>query len=164
MLTVTVTGTPAPQGSKRGFYNAKAGRVQMVESSNKVKPWRQDVKAAALNTIATTGHQQLLGPVAVDVTFYLPRPAGHYGTGRNAHQIKPSAPRWPHRKPDVDKLLRSTLDALGEAGVWRDDSQVVDVHAAKAYADGRPPGAHITVHPLDAEPAPATVVVEEAMF
>ena len=166
MLTIHVTGTPAPQGSKRGFYNPKIGRVQMVESSSKVKPWRQDVKAAALNTIATVDHQQLLGPVAVDVVFYLPRPAGHYGTGRNAHQIKGSSPRWPHRKPDVDKLQRSTLDALGEAGVWRDDAQVVDVHASKAYADGRPPGADITIRSLDAEPAAPAVPVggQEAMF
>ena len=48
-------------------------------------------------------------------------------------------------KPDIDKLQRSTLDALGEAGVWRDDSQVVDIRAWKSYADNETPGAVITV-------------------
>ena len=48
-------------------------------------------------------------------------------------------------KPDIDKLLRSTLDALGEAGLWADDSQVVHVQSSKDYADDRPPGALIKV-------------------
>ena len=38
----TVNGLPAPQGSHK-----HVGGGRMVESSKKVKPWRQDVKAAA---------------------------------------------------------------------------------------------------------------------
>lgn len=148
-LHLTVIGTPAPQGSKRGFYNQRIGRVQMVESSKKVAPWRQDVKAAALNQIAETNWTHLVGAVGLTIAFYLPRPAGHFRTGKNAHLLRDAAPAYPGKKPDLDKLLRSTLDALGEAGVWRDDAQVVDVHAYKLYADARPPGARITISDLD---------------
>ena len=41
-LTIVAYGQPAPQGSKR-----HVGKGVMVESSKKLRPWRQDVKAAA---------------------------------------------------------------------------------------------------------------------
>lgn len=142
-LTINVLGTPAPQGSKR-----HVGNGIMIESSAKVKPWRQDVKHAALAELE--GQQAtpvFAGPVFVSVRFYLARPKGHYRTGRNAELVRDSAPSLPVTKPDLDKLLRSTLDALGEAGVWRDDSQVTSVEASKVFAGRRPPGAYIYVSP-----------------
>ena len=140
-LTVHVAGLPAPQGSKR-----HVGNGVMVESSKRVKPWRQDVKYAALTALDGTAPMFDRGtPVHVVITFFLPRPAGHYRTGANAHLLRDAAPAYPATKPDLDKLLRSTLDALGEAGCWHDDSQVVDVGMGKRYADGRPAGARITI-------------------
>lgn len=56
------------------------------------------------------------------VTFHLPRPKGHYRTGANAHLLRDSAPEQPSVKPDLDKLVRSTMDGLSEAGVWHDDA------------------------------------------
>ena len=46
MITITVYGMPGPQGSKR-FVGTRGGRGVMVESSAKVKPWREAVKHAA---------------------------------------------------------------------------------------------------------------------
>lgn len=116
-LVITVHGTPAPQGSKR-----HVGRGVMVESSQLVKPWREAVKHALL-LVPTS--QRIDGPVAVEVTFTLKKPA--------------SAPKtrvtWPQRRPDLDKLLRSTFDALSDADVWGDDSQVVEVTARKVFPD-----------------------------
>ena len=54
--------------------------------------------------------------------------------------------------PDLDKLLRSTFDAITTAGVWRDDAQVVVVSASKSYADTFPPGALITLEATRARP------------
>jgi Holliday junction resolvase RusA-like endonuclease len=136
-MRIVVHGIPAPQGSKR-----HVGGGRMIESSAKVKPWREAVKWAALERCDLPF---LVGPVRVLVEFYLPRPMGHYGTGRNEGEVKASAPTRPHRKPDLDKLIRSTLDGLGESGVWGDDSQVVYIEACKWYADERPPGALIEV-------------------
>ena len=88
-------------------------------------------------------------PRSFPSTFRLPRPKGHYGTGRNAGLLKPSAPWYPAGRPDLDKLLRSTLDALGEAGIWGDDAQVVTIAASKHYtSDYEPPGATIRVATL----------------
>lgn len=141
VIRFRVYGTPAPQGSKR-----HVGNGVMVESSKRVKPWRQDVKEAALNAIEYL--LPLDGPLDIHVTFLLKRPASHFRTGKNAHLLRDAAPLWPAKKPDIDKLLRSTLDALGEAGLWRDDAQVVRVVAVKDYADSEPPGARIQVAPM----------------
>ena len=139
-----VIGTPAPQGSKRGFVNKATGKVSMVESSSeRVRSWREDVRAAALAAVDGTG--LLTGPVRVTVVFRLARPKGHYGTGRNAATLKASAPRYPAGKPDLDKLERATLDAL-TGTVIADDCQVVELHTAKRYAVvGARPGAYIIV-------------------
>lgn len=151
MVAFSVFGIPGPQGSKKAIPLSKGkgaarvytGKVSMVESSAKVKPWRSDVRIAAL----ANGAESIEGAVTVSITFYLPRPEGHYGTGRNAGTLKPSAPLYPAVKPDVDKLVRSTLDALTSAGVYTDDARVVDLHTGKRYADHRAPGAYIQVMP-----------------
>ena len=152
-LIITVIGMPAPQGSKRGIVNRGSGRVSMVESSKKVAPWREAVKQAAAR------HPDIFtGPLSVEVTFTLPRPASHYRTGKHAHLLRDAAPVWPHRKPDVDKLLRATLDALTDAGIWTDDALAVEATGRKTYPDVGidsldRPGAIIRITPLVAEVA-----------
>lgn len=128
-LTFEVIGTPAPQGSKR-----HVGNGIMVESSAKVKPWRHDVALAATAAAEGTGWTAPDGPLSIRVRFLLRRPTGHYGTGKNADRLRASAPLWPGVKPDLDKLVRSTLDALTTSGVIGDDSRVVRLTASKDYA------------------------------
>lgn len=146
-LYVEVDGLPAPQGSKRAYV--VGGRARLAESSSKVKPWRADVRTAAIAALeAADRTEHLPGPLRVIVTFVLPRPRYHFGTGANAHLLKPKAPHLVDKRPDLDKLLRSTLDGLGEAGVWHDDAQVAVVLATKRYARQRP-GAQIVIDQLD---------------
>lgn len=154
-LEFRVYGTPAPQGSKTGraIYRGKGankkftGKVAMVESSSKVKPWREAVAAAANAAIRYEPEfVQLTGPVAVRIEFVLERLKSHYGTGRNANILKTSAPLFQCVPPDVDKLVRATFDALTTAGVWLDDGQAAHVSAFKVY--GNQPGAHITLKTL----------------
>ena len=136
-----VTGIPGAQGSKK-----HVGNGVMVESSAKVRPWRQDVVAAALVELGRVlGRPAFMGPVGVDLTFRFTRPKSHYGTGRNAGVLKDSAPKFPTSRAlgDADKLARSTLDALVTAGVLADDSLVVDLNVRKRYSDT--PGARIQV-------------------
>jgi Holliday junction resolvase RusA-like endonuclease len=155
---IVVRGHPAPQGSKR-----HVGNGVMIESSKHVRPWREAVKAAALDVITTYPDYAHLGPgypldgplVAI-VFFTFARPKNHYRTGRNAHLLRDDAPPGPIGKPDLSKLLRSTEDALTDAGVWHDDARVIAYKSlAKVYAapDAGPyildsPGAVIEVWPL----------------
>lgn len=144
-LVIDVYGIPAPQGSKRAVAHNKTGRIVLMESSKKVKPWRETVKWAVRDALGA--REPFTGPVSVTAVFYLPRPKNHYGTGRNAGTVKESAPRYPATQPDVDKLARSTLDGCGEGGVWRDDAQVTALHVLKRYASR--PGARIIIGPDD---------------
>lgn len=152
-LEITVTGTPAPQGSHKAFV--VNGHARIVDDSKRTKPWRQDVKTAALEAVGTRPPME--GPVEVTIAFSMPRPRYHFGTGRNASVLKPTAPTYVEKKPDIDKLTRSTLDALTEARVFKDDAQVAALNVVKGYAtDPQKPGAHITVTPLlDAVPTGA---------
>lgn len=115
---IVVYGSPAPQGSKafKGTFVGKDGRTHgiMAESSKKVKPWREDVKAAAL--LARDGRPPLDGALIVRMVFTLPKPASSPKSRRS----------WPMRKPDVSKLARSTEDALTDAGIWADDARIVE--------------------------------------
>ena len=72
-------------------------------------------------------------PLRCDLTFYLQRPAGHYGSGKNAGLIRASAPTRPTGKPDRDNLDKAVCDAITAAGVWHDDSQVTDGRIRKRY-------------------------------
>jgi Holliday junction resolvase RusA-like endonuclease len=58
--------------------------------------------------------------VSLRVIFFMP-------SGKN--------PNCPHiAVPDIDNLLKSTMDALTEAGAWKDDCQVCQVTAEKRHA------------------------------
>lgn len=140
MATLDVYGVPGPQGSKR-----HVGRGRMVESSQKVKPWR----AAVVEACEADLDGPVRGPVVVTITFYFARPRSHYGTGRNAARLRPTAPPFPtsRRHGDVDKLERATLDALVWAGAIDDDAMVVDLHAQKRYGHPAEEGALIEICP-----------------
>lgn len=148
VFDIHVVGLPAPQGSKKGFI--AGGRAVVVDDNKpRLRTWRQDVKEAALGAQELHTFPEpwtpMAGPLELDVTFLMPRPKHHYRTGRNAHLLRDAAPPRPAGKPDVDKLLRSTLDALTAAGLYRDDSQVVTLTGRKVYTTGHP-GAVISIY------------------
>ncbi len=138
MIRFVVYGLPGPQGSKKFMGLAKSGRGILVESSAKVKPWREDVRAACLAALAEGVHRSIVDdtaplypldcPLRVRMIFTLPKPA--------------SAPKrrqtWPMRTPDLSKLVRSTEDAITSAGLWKDDARVVECFAAKRYPNEGP--------------------------
>jgi Holliday junction resolvase RusA-like endonuclease len=129
-ITFSVLGQPVPQGSKRGF--ARGGKVVMLEMGKNLQPWRQEIAVVASQHMGS--ESPWLGPIRVKLTFFIPRPKGHYGTGRNATTLKASAPRFPISSPDLDKLTRAVLDAL--TGIaYRDDAQVHSLDTMKLYAD-----------------------------
>ena len=121
-ISIMVYGDPAPQGSKTYL-----GKGVLVESSKRVKPWRQAVKFAALEVLRRADFYEDVAfdcPVKVSIRFYLHKP-----------KSAPKKRYYPDRKPDLDKLIRSTLDALKEAGCYKDDSRVVKIEADKCYAE-----------------------------
>lgn len=134
-------GQPQPAGSKRAFRNPRSGRILVTDDNKRSKPWQAIVASAGAEQM---GAEFLISipSLEVDLDFIVPRPKGHYGTGRNAALLKPSAPAFPAVKPDVLKLARSVEDALTGV-VWRDDAQIVTERLTKRY--GSPAGVRVTV-------------------
>lgn len=126
-IVIRVIGSPAPQGSKRFVGHAKSGRGILIESSKAVKPWRQDVKYAAVKAMSRPDHMpdkaMLRGAIDVEMVFTIAKPKSAPKTRKT----------WPDRKPDLSKLVRSTEDALTDAGVWEDDARIVRCLASKVF-------------------------------
>jgi Holliday junction resolvase RusA-like endonuclease len=122
-------GRPAPQGSKQ-----LGGAGQLLEQSPYLAAWRRAVKIAAYEEYQRRGlgreHLPVFPagtPVVVEMcTFWLAE-----------DQCRAEGTDLPLGTPDIDKLLRSTLDALGgqrasSARLYADDSQVVQIrHLSK---------------------------------
>lgn len=143
-VTIDVRGLPHPQGSML-THVMPTGKVATRYPAS-VWRWRAQVQQAVADARVT----QITAPVELRLGFDLPRPAGHYGTGRNAGNVKPSAPLWPSIRPDLDKLVRCICDAITDAGLWRSDAQVCSLHSAKRYTNQASdvPGVRITITEL----------------
>lgn len=158
-MILRIYGKPAPQGSK-SFY----GKGRVVESSPDVAVWRQQISDAI--GYQQRGQQPALfdGPVHIDALFIMPRPRSHWRTGKHAGQLKATFEyAVPAVYPDIDKILRATLDGLTATkktlpngkqhwlrdGLLKDDGQVTQLgHVEKIYeSPGNPPGAEIEIFP-----------------
>jgi Holliday junction resolvase RusA-like endonuclease len=72
-------------------------------------------------------------PLCLDARFLFERPAGHFGTGRNAGVLKDRfLLTEPTGRPDLDNMVKLICEAL-QGNAFKDDSRVVTIHAAKRY-------------------------------
>lgn len=141
-ISFTVYGVAQPAGSKRGFHNARTGRTHIVDANARSRPWKAEVASAAAD--AMTG-PLIDGPLLLELTFWMPRPKGHYRTGKNAGCVRASAPVFPTVKPDVLKLARGVEDALTGI-VYRDDAQIVTETLQKVYGEPARVEVRVTAH------------------
>lgn len=145
-LTFVVHGKPRPKGSMRAV--GPRGRGGMKEDNENSGPWRDSVAWAARRAMRThadaTGvdWERMEGPISIGLHFRFDKPKGAPKT-RETFPVTRST-------YDLDKLQRCIFDACTDSGVWRDDSQVVAVAAAKAYCkNGEIPGVTIVVRPFE---------------
>lgn len=134
-VTFFVAGIPIPQGSKTGFSPKGSTRVTLVDANaKKLKPWRQEVTRIA--RASWLDREQLFDAVRLDVVFVFQRPAS----------VKR---RFPSIAPDLDKLVRAIGDGITDAGIWKDDGQVIRIVTEKIY--GAAPGVHVSVSEMSAD-------------
>ncbi len=147
-IEFAVLGRPQPQGSMKGFVlKGKDGakpRAILTSDNSKMKPYRQQVGWAALDARAKAGYNALFAEkqiaVSVEFKFYFEKPPSI--SKKRVHIAV---------KPDIDKLCRSTIDAM--TGImFADDSQIIQLSASKYY--GLPERAEIAVTNLEAAVIP----------
>lgn len=145
-IHLRVLGSPAPKGSGRAINVGGKARFVPGGSGAGAKRERQWATAVREAVFVWCDGQfpeapRCVGAVVVTITFRVTRPTGHF-TPKGA--LRKSAPHYPTKKPDLDKLARSTLDAL-TGSILKDDAQVVSLVAYKRYAKAGDEGADISI-------------------
>lgn len=130
-IVLEVPGLPVPQGGMRAFARGNKAYVTHKNPQG-LGDYRARVSEAAAK--AMNGQPPTTAGVRVVVTFHMPRPKSHYGTGKNEGVRKMNAPYIHTKRPDIDKLARSFLDAITSI-IVADDSQVFSLWADKVYAE-----------------------------
>lgn len=86
-----------------------------VAGITKISAEGRAYRAAVVNLLAESlTTPPMAGPVVVDIEAFMPD----------------------RRRRDLDNLLKGLLDAMTHAGLWLDDSQVVDLRIRKAPTIG----------------------------
>jgi Holliday junction resolvase RusA-like endonuclease len=142
VVAFEVHGEPVPQGSKT--VASSEGKTWVRDDNRKLEPWRNAVSAAANAAMGDLGRGPIAGPVELEVIFVFARPKAHYRTGKRAGELKPSAPHYCAKIPDVDKLVRAIGDAI-TGTVVVSDATIVKLRAEKHFG---PPAAYVTVREL----------------
>lgn len=121
--TITVDGPPIAQKRPRFFRRGNGVGTfnpQEAEAGQWVLCAKPQIK------------EKICGPVSITVTFAFARPKGHFGTGKNSHLLKPSAPEKHTAKPDLDNCVKFVKDCLRNLA-FEDDSCVVEIIARKIW-------------------------------
>ena len=120
-LSLTIPGSPCAKGRPR-FYNGHAiTPAKTVNYETLVKEmWYYTHK-----------DKRLEGALCARVTAYFAIPKS--ASKAKKERMTTGATR-PVKRPDIDNLIKSVLDALNEIA-YKDDSQVVQLFAEKFYSD-----------------------------
>lgn len=126
MIPVTVVIPGPPFGKGRPRFNRATGFVYTpTETRNREAFVRERA------TTAMGGRDRLDGPVHMEVLITIEPPASWSGRQR---KLALAGARRPVGKPDLDNCIKSLADAF-EGVVFRNDTQVVAVSAAKRYGE-----------------------------
>ncbi len=139
-VTLHIPGKPRSKGSYRAIQ--ANGRAFLKNSDDHLAEWTNLIKLEWQRQMRDRLFEQKQSPGPWDMPFDVTvlcdfaRPKCHFGTGRNAGKLKPSAPAELScmRTPDADKILRAILDAL-QGFCWKDDRQVVSCSLRKFWSD-----------------------------
>jgi Holliday junction resolvase RusA-like endonuclease len=126
-------GKPATKGSWKTKRSKRTGKTFLVPDNERERPWAMVVGWAAKAAMA--GRPLVDRGVEVAILF---------------EYLRPGKPVRDFPTGDVDKLARSTLDALTGI-VWVDDVLVVSLDVTKRYT-AKEPGAWIKVYELGGKP------------
>ncbi len=121
----TVPGIPVPKARAR-VVNIKGRSVSFTPKKTK----DYELVLASIASLAMRGRQLLSGPLAINATFTLPIPASWSKKKKESaitQRLRPTT------RPDLDNLLK-VVDGL-EKVVFRNDSQIVEVHMSKKYGE-----------------------------
>ena len=126
-----------PVAQKRARAAKIAGHAVVYKDASQEKEERK-LGSWIAELMLREGYEKFLAdiPLYLRLRAYLPRPKGHFGTGRNSGKLKKSAPIRPTTKPDLSNLTKHFEDCASGV-IWHDDRQIVGYTAGtgKYYTD-----------------------------
>lgn len=134
-LAIQVLGRPAPQGSKR-----TGGAGQLLEQSDYLPAWKQAIRIGVYRAYAQREIAEDALPLfPAGTPIYIESCVFYVGP----EQCRADGTHEPIGTPDIDKLLRGLLDALGggrrgTARLFADDSQIVRIANLSKQRAGHP--------------------------
>ena len=137
MLKIIVYGEPVPQGSKTAGKMKNGNPYVRDANARALKTWRKNVHGECVAAMRNAGIATLDGPIVVHAKYFFP------------HTQKSKEGMVKITAPDLDKINRSTGDALESSKLIVNDARIVGWPAtpAKFYSDT--PRAEIVVGTLD---------------
>lgn len=149
LVSFYVRGAPIPQGSVTAHATRRKDGSLFAAvhypSGSKLHGWRRAISVAAR---AEWGDEMTYNAIRLKLHYYMKRPLSHY---RTVDMLLRRGYGEVHHEnvPDLDKLVRATLDALTDV-VYADDKQVIEIHAHKLYVPGfeYPEGLAVSIHAM----------------
>jgi len=126
-MNVHLTVKGEPKAQKRHRSGSRNGKSYTYDPSSSDKA---DFLVLMHNSAPKS---PLQGPISLLCKFHCTRPKAHFKTGKNAGQLKPTAPIWCQTRPDIDNYLKFIMDCANKI-LFNDDSQVVKVEMSKTYS------------------------------
>ena len=113
-----------PVSLKRHRHRLKGGTYD---------PSKKD-KDDFIKVIENFPEQKMTKPIKCVLNFYCKRPKTHYKTGKNAHILKDTAPKYNINNKDLDNMVKFVLDALNDK-LYTDDSLIFEITCSKLYSE-----------------------------
>ena len=136
-IRLWVPGPPIAQQRPRAV--AVKGKARVYHPNGASKQYKRQIALKARQAFS----DPLAGPVVLALRFCMPRPKSR------VWKTKEMPREWHTKKPDIDNLMKSVMDALNGIA-WHDDSQVCETRAMKCVASGyETSGSWIAIAPAD---------------
>lgn len=113
-----------PVSLKRHRHRLKGGTYD---------PSKKD-KDDFIKTIENFPEEKMTKPIKCILNFYCKRPKTHYKTGKNAHILKDTSPKYNINNKDLDNMVKFVLDALNDK-LYTDDSLIFEITCSKMYSE-----------------------------
>ena len=114
-----------PVSLKRHRHRLKGGTYD---------PSKKD-KDDFIKVIENFPEEKMTKPLRCVLNFYCKRPKIHYKSGKNAHILKDTSPKYNINNKDLDNMVKFVLDALNDK-LYTDDSLIFEISCSKMYSDG----------------------------
>jgi len=125
LIKFTIPGEPKAKARPR---MTKAGHTYTPKTTVDYENW---IKCCYIESKNKLGFKKSSEPIKAEITCYFPIPKSYSKVKKESAlngEIRPC------KKPDVDNLAKSILDALNNLA-YDDDKQVVELEIVKFYSD-----------------------------